>query len=650
MTRTFSVCLWLLCASVAGAAPRGHREDPRETLRIQRWLSGVETFLRSRDVSHLTSVQRERRALHLRNLHAYRVAGRFPHNHVTCEPTPVFIDEHGTACAVGHLLLQGGAPELAHQIAREHLLARLPTLDSPALGQWARENGFTLEELALIQPTYRPEPRRICLEEAPMLFSFNRGAWQEMRGPGDSSRWDVDDSVAYPWFVDSEVRSPWLISSHGMTYQWDGRYFQPRPNVTFHEVLGAAALPLSPDEVLLALPADPGTPSPLPQGPRRRTGAEESEGGVQPELYSLWRERGAGTVFGVGRDGRIFQRTPYESWVALTTPSTQAPLLSIDGTGPENIWAVGGGGVALHFDGARWRRVETGTTEGLIAVRAVSPDTAWAVGTRGTALYFDGSAWQSIPTGVTGTLRAVAVRDNEVWLGGDNGLLLHSQGGAWRREDLVTPASITSFGTTSTHLFAATNAQVGCTAHFIVTAVQGSPVIRQTEHVLKSLRVYTAERYWKLLNGGTALLAALPLVLLPLGLLPFGRGRSWRKWLVWGTLALFPVNILAALALHSHVKQLVRFGGGITPDPVEVTRMQDWLLLEHDLSSVAIVHAEGSPPVASRDSVSEFIEAADSLTSPRDLELRERYARLIASGAQSPFVTTEAIHPVSFMR
>ncbi len=109
--RTLLLCLALLCASRATAQPASDCEDPASTRRIQTWLSNVERFLRQRDVSHLSPRQRERRAVHLGHLQAYWRAGRFPHNHVTPGLAPVFIDEHGTACAVGQLLLEGGAAD-----------------------------------------------------------------------------------------------------------------------------------------------------------------------------------------------------------------------------------------------------------------------------------------------------------------------------------------------------------------------------------------------------------------------------------------------------------------------------------------------------------------------------------------------------------
>ncbi len=634
--RKLSLCLWILCVSTAAASPRADCDDPRETRRIRTWLSGVETFLRARDVSHLTAAQQERRALQLRNLHAYRVAGRFPHNHSTRGLTPVFIDAHGTACAVGHLLLQGGAPELAHQIAREHLLARLPELDSPALRQWARENGLTLEELALIQPSYQPDPPvRVCLDATPTLFATAEGVWVPWESPIDKLPESVQAGVEYPWLASTGENHLWHISRHGDVQEWLGSLFVKRSKLSYRELPGTAALPASFDELLLALPPERVSPFMPHRGHARRESTETFAGGVQPELYSLWKERGVGTVFGVGREGSIFRWTPYESWVALSSP-TSAPLLSLDGSGPTDLWAVGGGGVSLHFDGTGWRQVETKTREGLIAVKAASPKNVWAVGQGGTALQFDGSAWRSIPTGVTSTLRAVAVRGDEVWLGGDDGVILHRQGGTWKREDVPTPASITSFGAVGNTLFAATNAQVPCAAHVLVEAEERhSVLVKRVVGMLEALHVDTAWGYRWLLIGVLSLLAVLPLLVL----LALGGGRRPRyEARVRVCLGLLLLSVPGAFGLHWHVSRVITFGRGISPSTVELTRMQDWLLLEHELSSPP-PGGRGGPRLlaAGRDAVPRFIQTAHTLTSPRDLELRERYARLLSTGAASPF-------------
>ena len=65
---------------------------------------------------------------------------------------------------------------------------------------------------------------------------------------------------------------------------------------------------------------------------------------------------------------------------------------AISGTGDDDLWVVGPGGVALHYNGAAWTQVPTGVTDALIDVSAAAPDDVWTVGSA-EVLHWDGSAW-----------------------------------------------------------------------------------------------------------------------------------------------------------------------------------------------------------------------------------------------------------------
>jgi hypothetical protein len=141
-------------------------ETPRdfrvERSRVARHLAGVERYLRAVDASRLRPDQRSARLRNLDRLRAYRKSGVFPHNHVVPDHrTPVFIDDHGTLCAVGYLIAESGAEGLARRIAATRNLAWLPSLaGDPELAAWLDREGLGLEEAAMIQPTYGPIEQR----------------------------------------------------------------------------------------------------------------------------------------------------------------------------------------------------------------------------------------------------------------------------------------------------------------------------------------------------------------------------------------------------------------------------------------------------------------------------------------------------------
>lgn len=123
--------------------------------RIQRHLESVETELRARDASHLPPALQAERARNLDRLHAYRLAGLFPHNpEFIGERVPFFIDADGVACAVGHLVIESGFADVAGEIAGRENNARLLDMTHPALTGWIAQSGLTAEECAQIQPAY----------------------------------------------------------------------------------------------------------------------------------------------------------------------------------------------------------------------------------------------------------------------------------------------------------------------------------------------------------------------------------------------------------------------------------------------------------------------------------------------------------------
>ena len=134
-----------------GEAPKA---GTSEQLRLRTHLAYVEGLLRARDVSHLTPAQRERRIRLLDQLRAYRKRGVFPQNTYQRGRTPVFIDAQGRLCAVGFLIAQSAGREAAERINERYRLDRIADMDAPAVEKWAERHGFTLRELAMIQPMY----------------------------------------------------------------------------------------------------------------------------------------------------------------------------------------------------------------------------------------------------------------------------------------------------------------------------------------------------------------------------------------------------------------------------------------------------------------------------------------------------------------
>ena len=80
--------------------------------------------------------------------------------------------------------------------------------------------------------------------------------------------------------------------------------------------------------------------------------ATESSGGSNT-LFSIWGTSNT-NIFAVGGSGRIV-RFNGATWSSMTSPTSRT-LLRVAGSGPSDVWAVGDS-VVLHFDGAQWTTV-----------------------------------------------------------------------------------------------------------------------------------------------------------------------------------------------------------------------------------------------------------------------------------------------------
>src|SRR5690606_35008697 len=136
-----------------GRAPGA--QDP-EVERIQAHLRHVIARLRA-ETEGLRSLDQTilaRRVALIDALEVYAERGVFPTNHVDPGRRPVFIDPYGVLCAVAHLVAEASGRALAEELAARHRYDYILDMNDPALESWAAEHGFSLHELAMIQPTY----------------------------------------------------------------------------------------------------------------------------------------------------------------------------------------------------------------------------------------------------------------------------------------------------------------------------------------------------------------------------------------------------------------------------------------------------------------------------------------------------------------
>ncbi len=189
-------------------------------------------------------------------------------------------------------------------------------------------------------------------------------------------------------------------------------------------------------------------------------------------LHSAW-GTGPNDVFIVGGAGTIL-RFNGTCWYAMPSGTSDA-LRSVWGTGLSNILVVGEAGTILHYDGAlSWSPMASGTTQNLYDVWGSSPSDAFAVGDR-VILHYDGTSWSSIAVdymlhGVWGTA------PDDVYAVGPDGTVLHYDGSVWTAMASGTTDDVTAvWGSGANNVFATTRYgdTIGHVLHFDGTEWSG---------------------------------------------------------------------------------------------------------------------------------------------------------------------------------
>lgn len=147
-------------------------------------------------------------------------------------------------------------------------------------------------------------------------------------------------------------------------------------------------------------------------------------------------------LFGCGDDETL----PSPKWQVVAQALPEA-LLSVSGTGPDNVWAVGSdkgeGPLVLHFDGKKWSRRETGQRANLWWVHAFKGGPVYLAGASSTILRYDASGFTRMPTpGISRhTIFGLwGAAPDDVWAVGSvssrNGFVWHYDGTTWREVEL----------------------------------------------------------------------------------------------------------------------------------------------------------------------------------------------------------------------
>src|SRR5262249_39312751 len=128
-----------------------------------------------------------------------------------------------------------------------------------------------------------------------------------------------------------------------------------------------------------------------------------------------------------------------DSWTRVASPNEPGANtypFAIDGTGPNDVWIVGGAGpeaLSMHWNGSKWKLVHTDPVEwdpNFYDLAAIAHDDVWAGGTSGVYLddtlvlqHWDGTTWSNVAAPRLGhrvnTIQAFAASSStDVWATG----------------------------------------------------------------------------------------------------------------------------------------------------------------------------------------------------------------------------------------
>jgi hypothetical protein len=146
-------------------------------------------------------------------------------------------------------------------------------------------------------------------------------------------------------------------------------------------------------------------------------------------LYSVWGSSSS-NVFAVGGNGTILKYNG-STWESMTSGITDY-LRSVWGSSGSDVFAVSNNGAILHYNGNIWTSMASGFNGSFLAVWGSSSSDVFAVGAAGKISHYDGITWSSMTSGTTEWITGVwGSSSSDVFAVAGNGTLLHYNGTYW---------------------------------------------------------------------------------------------------------------------------------------------------------------------------------------------------------------------------
>jgi len=122
--------------------------------------------------------------------------------------------------------------------------------------------------------------------------------------------------------------------------------------------------------------------------------------------------------------------SPVNLWAPMANPAG-GDLTHVWGLSRSSVYAVGGAGLVLHYDGVAWSQMASGTTDNLRSVGGLADSLVWAGSHQGSLLRFNGSNWTREPDPGFSVEAIWGRSPREVYVVGNGGSVRRYDGTAW---------------------------------------------------------------------------------------------------------------------------------------------------------------------------------------------------------------------------
>ena len=156
-------------------------------------------------------------------------------------------------------------------------------------------------------------------------------------------------------------------------------------------------------------------------------------------LLSLWSD-GKGQIFAAGDEGLVLHWTGAD-WERMPS-GTKSALYGLWGMDAEHLLAVGDFGQVMRWNGKRWDEFNAGTEQFLFDVWGRSLNDIFVVGLSGTIGHFDGARWHITPVRARNDLLALTGTETDIAAVGAAGAAARFDGNRWHMDPTGTTAGL----------------------------------------------------------------------------------------------------------------------------------------------------------------------------------------------------------------